>query len=127
MATRTFILMYGRDPLLQKTRQLLLQSAGYQVEIAERFSDIRKISALHRVDLLILCHSITQEDALIAAELIERRWPDSKCLALSAERDAPDIDPCGEWLQALEGPRKFINKVQKLVGVSGETAALTVS
>jgi DNA-binding NtrC family response regulator len=123
MAYQTFLLIYGKDPMLLRTRQWLLQSAGYQVETAETFAEVRKAAALHRVDLLILCHTLKPEDGESAAALVGGKWPESKCLALSSERDAPEIDPCGEWLRALEGPQRLMLKVKTLVGDGG--AAVT--
>ena len=125
MATNVSILIFGRYPLLLQTRRWLLQAAGYRVEVAENLYEAKKAIAAQRIDLLILCHSLSATDSEQAAAAIESHWPDSRCLVLSAERDDLPLAPCGEFLQVVEGPKKFVAKVQAIV--SGEETGVFAS
>ena len=54
--------MYGLDADLQVTREMLLRHAGYAVDIAEDQPCYRKYLNKHKYRLVLLCHSVPQEE-----------------------------------------------------------------
>lgn len=58
---RTRILCIGDDPVLLYSRRLVLETAGYSVESARGVLGTIEQVLLRRFDLVLLCHSITDE------------------------------------------------------------------
>jgi hypothetical protein len=98
MPSQASILLYGRDEQLLQSRQLLLQRGGYEVWVATGLAEIDVVSRLERIDLLILCHSLTLEECGRALAFGQSRWPFMKSLILSA---------VGSWSEAGELPQVF--------------------
>jgi DNA-binding response OmpR family regulator len=124
MPTDASILIFGRDRLLLQTREWLLKAANYRVLAAETLLDVGKISGDQRVDLIVICHTVPEEDGEQALATVSTRCPNVKCLVLAAE-NKPDHAPCAETLPIMSSPQTFISKVQNLVG--GKTPVLVTN
>jgi hypothetical protein len=55
-------LFSGRDTVLFETRRMVLETNGYLVRAASDLSTVRQTINAHRIDLLILCHSLSMEE-----------------------------------------------------------------
>ena len=110
------LLIYGHDAILLATRRWVLEACGYQVWVAPELADVDRIGGMGRIDLLVLCHSLSAEDCGCARALIETRWPRVKVLILAADSScsARRLDTV---LTASDGPGKLVSTVEKLVGV----------
>src|ERR1700692_982975 len=62
MSESICLVLYGRDQCLLDTRRRLLQEAGYPVWTARQIPDVFAIITEERVDVLILCHTLSQEE-----------------------------------------------------------------
>jgi hypothetical protein len=105
------ILSVGNDPWLLETRAAVLLYTGAEVDSADARS-ARRVVILRRYDLLILCHSVSMEDASDLKQMCRSYWPESRTLLLGADirRDAKPIDS-DSTLRSLEGPVALIRKV----------------
>jgi hypothetical protein len=105
------ILSVGNDPWLLETRAAVLRYTGAEVDSADARS-ARRAVILHRYDLLILCHSVSMEDASDLKQMCRSHWPESRTLLLGADirSDAKPIDS-DSTLRSLEGPVALIKEV----------------
>jgi CheY-like chemotaxis protein len=81
--TQARILSIGDDSILLYSRRLILQTAGYSVESAR--GDIATVekALLRRFDLILLCHSITEELVHRIVEASTRIAPQTPLLQIS--------------------------------------------
>ncbi len=56
------LLLCGLNPQLLDTRKLILERCGYQVSIAFNPVNAQRIIQSRRVDLVILCHSLSTDE-----------------------------------------------------------------
>src|ERR1700712_5300797 len=56
------ILMYGLDPVLLETRRMILEHAGFEVEITQDSQDFQLRTASIDYNLLIVCHTIPKTE-----------------------------------------------------------------
>ena len=105
------ILSVGNDPRLLATRAAVLRYTGAEVDAADARSARREV-ILHRYDLLILCHSVSMEDASDLKQMCRSYSPESRTLLLGADirNDAKPIESDGT-LRSLEGPIALIREV----------------
>src|SRR5271170_5927078 len=109
------ILIYGYDNDLLHTRRLVLQQAGFNVEVLTRLKDVEEIAATHEADLLILCHSLSPiqcENALKMAHSGQRAL---KCLVLVTGAPVCRLGEEDEFLSSFEGPVALVSTVTKVL------------
>jgi len=81
--TQARILSIGDDPILLYSRRLILETAGYSVESAKgNIATIEK-ELLRKFDLILLCHSITDEVVHRIVEASTRIAPQTPLLQIS--------------------------------------------
>jgi len=81
--TQARILSIGDDPILLYSRRLILETAGYSVESAKgNIATIEK-ELLRKFDLILLCHSITDEVVHRIVETSTRIAPQTPLLQIS--------------------------------------------
>ncbi len=103
------LLIFGHDDSLLDTRATLLRTRGYTVYPVTRLSDILGVD--DAVGLLILCHTLGEQDCASALELATRRWPGVHSIALVSSGKAPcslKIPTVHSW----EGPAKLLAAVE---------------
>ena len=108
--TTASILVLGRDMPLLDTRAWVLRQAGYRVKALAPWEVIPETES---VDLLILCHTITEDerDALLLMATAQRPAIRMLCLTPTAGslQGIPNI------FNSFDGPSKLIETVQKLL------------
>jgi hypothetical protein len=113
---QTSILLYGRNPSMLQSRQRVLSALGYRVWVATTLTEVRRIvSSVDRLDLLVLCHSFSRQEAGRAITLTHSRWPLMRSCVLRAEDDSSSVGAIDEVREALEGPAKLGLMLEKLV------------
>src|SRR5260370_6708317 len=78
------LVLYGRKQRLLDTRRRLLQEAGYQVWTAGQIPDVFSIITEERIDVLILCHTLSPEECEWALAFADVQSPPMKSIVLSA-------------------------------------------
>jgi hypothetical protein len=107
------VVVFGTDPVLIRTRQILLESAGYSTKTVSRLAEAE--GAMSRnCSLLVVCSSVSRHDAidaLIAADALE---VDIKRLLVSSD---VAIEPSGdvEVVSGLAGPEAFLKSISRLL------------
>ena len=56
------ILIYGLDPVLLDTRRMILEHAGFRVEITHNSEEFHGRTARVNYDLLIVCHTVPKTE-----------------------------------------------------------------
>jgi DNA-binding NtrC family response regulator len=107
------ILIYGKDPVLLQTRQIILQREGFQCVAVDDVGDV--MTALHQQDvaLLIVCSSLEEgeRDAVLSA-VDKAAKPGLRKLILTKEsKVVPDADFV-TMLQTPAAPHAFVALVR---------------
>jgi len=111
------LLSVGRDPLLMRTRTVLLGEAGYSVMPSFTSRDAFQIFISRDVGLVILCHTIPQEEKSNSiASMKERnnRTP-IVCMHVDGEADRKLVDA---YVHSLDGPEAFLSCVVQVLAKS---------
>ena len=109
------ILVYGRDAQLLATRRLLLERPGYRVRAALSLADFDCIAPGDRVDLVILCHTLSKEECDRAITMIQSRWPMAKALVLTAGSPGCSARIVSEVQDSMAGPVRLLSTVSRMV------------
>jgi hypothetical protein len=113
--TRSRCVCYGTNNLLLEIRQLILMHAGYCMEKAMSLVELDRMVEQERVDLLILCHSLPEEECGRAVALVQARWPEVKVLTLSATNLPAQGLRNGRGMLPANGASALVETVQKIL------------
>jgi hypothetical protein len=105
------VLIFGYDKCLLETRQWVLQTRGYRAMIALELSQIEALPSTRRVDLLLICHSVSDSERDAAIAIAETRWPGCRHLALAADHGRMPTGILGQLLHTMDGPARLISLV----------------
>jgi DNA-binding response OmpR family regulator len=111
----TAILIYGNDPQLLKTRQWVLEVYGYEVWAASNFSKVQRTIEVNRIDLLMLCHSLSSEECGRAIAIPKPLWPGMKSMVLTAAFLDRHSQLSIRIFDTMDGPAKLVATVKKLI------------
>jgi DNA-binding response OmpR family regulator len=109
------ILIYGNDPQLVKTRQWVLEVCGYEVWGASNFSTAQRTIQANRIDLLMLCHSLSNEECGRAITIFKPLWPRMKIMVLTAEFLDRHSQLSIQIFDTMDGPVKLVSTLEKLI------------
>lgn len=109
------ILVYGSDELLLDTRTMVLRQAGFQVFSATSFGDAESIMKSGEIGLIVLCHSLSEQDCESALDFAKRQRPPLNTLVLSATGSTCSEETTGAVLSSFDGPRKLVQSVRDLL------------
>ena len=110
------LLSVGRDPLLMRTRTVLLGEAGYSVMPSFTSRDAFQIFISRHIDLVILCHTIPQEEkSKLIVSMKERKRAPIVCIHVDGEADGKLVDA---YLHSLDGPEVLLSCVAKVLDKS---------
>ncbi len=115
MSDRPEVLSFGVDPVLNRTRRLILQPI-FDVYVASTLAEAASWLQERQFRVVLLCHTLTLDDARTALELAHTLHPEARILAL--EEGHPRL-----WLRAphqevrLDGPADLLRKVAGIAGV----------
>jgi len=116
MEANISLVLFGEVPMLLQTRQWMLQSFGYEVRKAESISEATEEIRGKRVNLLIVCHSVSAQDGKEATALLRLRWPEAKYLMLQAEGYVESNTGSAVNVSGFEGPERLIDTVRRIAG-----------
>jgi CheY-like chemotaxis protein len=111
------VLVYGNDPILLMTRRLILEKVGCRVLTTMEFADAMLILMNQQIDLLVVCHSLRDEERQGILETARALKPDIKTVILRFTRfRGRDISGEGaEFVDGLDGPASLLAAVDKVL------------
>ncbi len=114
MPTSASVLVFGQDYQLLHTRCLILEKAGFHVRTASSVPDIQQLPPDPRVDVMVLCHSLSIPDCADALAITHERWPLIQTIALVSGSSDCGSQAADTVIEATEGPAKLVSAVRKL-------------
>jgi DNA-binding response OmpR family regulator len=111
---RPRILAYGNDPILLTTRRLVLEKARYRVFTSLEFSDAMLVLLNQQIDVLLLCHSLHDDERRGILETARAITQDVKCVILHYDGRAVPMEDA-EVVEGLEGPNTLLRAIGKLL------------
>ena len=114
MSSRSAVLCFGHDELLLRTRRLILRKS-FQVSVATSMEAIAALARLGRMDLVLLCHSLTERERDQVIVLAGDLWPQIKILILTAPDFSRTASLPHEEFAALESPLNLMHKLREML------------
>lgn len=111
------VLCTGVDPVLMKTRQLILENAGHTVIPASDDREAKKVCSLHKFDVAIIGQNISAKAKGHVFELVREHCPAAKILELYQQYASKSLKNADGWLQMPAEPGELIDAVNSLASV----------
>jgi DNA-binding response OmpR family regulator len=108
------VLVYGNEPTLVTTRELLLRQAGYRVFTAQTFANAILAMMNPEIDVCILCQSLTDEEQRGILGTAHAHRPQLKCVVLDFEGIKAPIAGV-DLIRGLEEPTTLLNAITKIL------------
>ena len=77
--------------------------------------ELDRISEEEPIDLLILCHSLSEGEAAQAVALVQARWPLTKVLTLSPASLRTQMELHGRVVLPANGASALVETVEKML------------
>lgn len=110
------VLCISRDQRLLETRQLVLITR-YQATCVHNPEEIQDIPEHEAFDVLLLCHTLSQEECQRSADIARKRWPAIKVVAIwlgwPKSLEFADVP-----VSATEGPNSLFEAIERAAGVA---------
>ncbi|HWB33196.1 MAG TPA: hypothetical protein VG714_08500 [Acidobacteriaceae bacterium] len=114
-ANPTSILLFGHSEELLAMRQWVLETRGYRVVKATTFTELASAPDKPRVQLVLLCHTLSAEERDSVAVVAESRWPGVLCHAMAMDRSRAPSGILGRLMHTQEGPAQLVAMVTRLL------------
>jgi len=115
MPVRPEVLCFGLDPVLNRTRRLILQPA-FDACVASTLAEAASWLQERRFRVILLCQTLALDDARAALELVHTLQPEARILAF--EDGLPRLALRAPHQEVhLEGPTDLLHKVAAMAGV----------
>jgi len=108
------VLIYGHDPLLLRTRELLLRQAGLEVWVSDVGEEIHQILSARPIDLLILCHTVDCDERAATLAAMRASQKNPAILFLTADYRNPFVPEDASVFSTLDGPYGLLQTVCRL-------------
>ena len=109
------ILVYGRDPKLLHSRGLLLQKTGLEIVQASELEQACQLLIERSPVLLVLCHTVTQEDAECILDKAAGIKSAPQSIILTAHGKGCSVANCGTSVDVYDGPRALLASVKNVL------------
>lgn len=109
------ILLYGRDQHLLETRRWVLERFGCSIRMVGTIPALIETISACRVDIMILCHSLTTEECERALEEARAHVPEIKTVVLTANNTDCSRGVADDVLDSGDGPQALVEAVQALM------------
>ena len=114
MPARPEVRCFGADPVLNRTRRLVLQPV-FTVFVASTLAELASWLQERRFRVVVFCHSLPLEDARTALELMHTLHPEARILSLEEGHPRLFLHAPHQEVR-LEGPADLLRKVASLAG-----------
>lgn len=107
------ILICGNDPGLLQTRQIVLRTNFPLVTTAVGKHGLQSELDGSPADLVILCHSLAENEQRGIVDLLHVRWPGARILVLIGLLNSSQ-EGTSEELSVLKGPQALIDRAKRM-------------
>jgi hypothetical protein len=115
MNSHARVLVVSRDEMLLRTREMIL-GAFFAVRGAGRSSEAKTLLTNYRFDLIVLCHSLTNDECERLAMIAHEQNPRCLILAMTATSRAVMKPWADKQLGVDAGPYGLLKKCAEMVG-----------
>jgi hypothetical protein len=112
------VLCTGVDPVLMKTRQLILENAGHTVIPASDEREIKTVCSQHKFAVAIIGQNISAKVKGRVLELVHEYCPAAKALELYPPFASKALKDADAWLQMPAESEELVDAVNSLVSAS---------
>ena len=93
---------------------MVLESRGFRVSPIYDLAHVDETLSSKNFDLLVLCHTLTNEDCGRMLAMASERWPMMKTLILTAGASGCHSKMMSEVFDILDGPYRLISTVDRM-------------
>lgn len=115
MAVRPEVLCLSADPVLNRTRRLVLLP-WFEVCVASSLEEAASWMQERRFRVIILCHTLSPDDGRAALELAHTLNPDARILSLEEGNPRLSVRSPHQEVR-LDGPADLLRHVASMAGV----------
>ena len=109
------LLISGTDAQLLSLRKSVLSQAGFSVHTVTQFQNLAALPAEAPIELVILCHTLSDEQRCAVVDTLLVRWPNAKVIALTRLDKGGDDSASGFITVSGFDPRDLIAKCHQLL------------
>jgi hypothetical protein len=113
--TQPVILIFGRDSTLLETRGWLLERTGALILSATSLLETEGIAAQYNISVLVICHSVSQDDCEHLLTAMNRIQPKVKKLLMTANTSLGPLGQEEQTLSAFAGPAALLDRVHAML------------
>ena len=111
------VLCTGVDPVLMRTRQLILESVGHTVVPASDEREIKAVCSSQKFDVAVIGQSISRKVKIRVLDLVREHCPEARILELTREYASQALADADAWLQMPFEPEELVNAVNSLTSM----------
>lgn len=108
------VLCTGVDPILMKTRQLILENAGHTVVPASGEHEIKAICSRHKFDVAVIGQSISPKAKVRVLDIVREHCPEARILELTRPYSSRALGDANAWLEMPSEPEELVTAVNAL-------------
>ena len=108
------VLCTGVDPVLLRTRQLILENAGHTVAPASGEHEIRAVCSKQKIDVAVIGQNIPPTVKARMVELVREYCPGAGILELCPQYASKTLKDADAWLEMPADPEELVNAVNSL-------------
>jgi CheY-like chemotaxis protein len=108
------VLCTGVDPVLLRTRQLILENAGHTVVPASGEHEIRAVCSKQKIDVSVIGQNIPPSVKAHLVELVREHCPAAGILELCPPYASKALKNADAWLEMPAEPEQLVNAVNSL-------------
>lgn len=116
MGGKRKLLCMGHDPVLNRTRRLILQRC-FDVRAASQMPEAVALLTESRFDLVLLCYSLSEDECRAVVEFVHGQGGKTKILALAQGRRRLGLNPPDEEF-CSGGPVELLRKTAEMAGIA---------
>ena len=109
------VLCTGVDPVLMKTRQLILENAGHTVVPASDEHEIKAVCGRQKFDVAIIGQNISAKVKTRVLDVVREHCPKAKILELTLPYASKALKDADAWLEMPSEPEELATAVNSLV------------
>lgn len=110
------IFLYGNDQTLLMTRRLILEREGYRVFTAMKFGEAMQLTMTQRLDVLILCQSLSVDERNGVLATVREIAPSLKTIILGNGESVYPIRKQEKSVGVLTDPKTLLGVIDTMLG-----------